>query len=45
MSMKKRSLLTVIGVLFLVLVITGLALAFDKVRFVVISDPHISIPQ
>lgn len=43
--MKKRSLLTVIGVLFLVLAITGLALGFDRVRFAVISDPHISIPQ
>jgi len=45
MAMRKRSLLTVIGVVFLVLVMTGLALAFDKVRFAVISDPHISIPQ
>jgi len=45
MATKERSLLTIIGVLFLVLAITGLASAFDKVRFAVISDPHMSIPQ
>jgi len=45
MVMKKRPFLTVIGVLFLILAITGLASAFDKVRFAVISDPHMSIPQ
>jgi len=45
MAMKKRSPLTIIGIFFLVLSITGLALAFDKVRFAVISDPHMSIPQ
>ena len=44
MKMKK-SLLTVMGVLFLVLVTTGQALAFDKVRFAIISDLHMSIPQ
>lgn len=43
--MKKRSFFTVIGVLFLVLAIAGPVLGFDRVRFAVISDPHISIPQ
>ena len=45
MAMKRRFLLTVIGVLFLVLAITGPALAFDKVRFAVISDPIFPSPS
>ena len=40
--MKKISVLLVF---LLVLLTSSLGLAFEKVRFAVISDPHISIPQ
>jgi Icc protein len=33
------------GVIFLILLTFDVSFAFEKVRFVVISDPHISIPQ
>lgn len=41
-AMKKISVLLVF---LLVLLTSSLGLAFEKVRFAVISDPHISIPQ
>jgi 3',5'-cyclic AMP phosphodiesterase CpdA len=45
MKMKKKGLVSIIGILILVFSIAGLAMAFEKVKFAVISDPHISIPQ
>jgi len=45
MKMKKKGLVSVIGILILVFSIASLAIAFEKVKFAVISDPHISIPQ
>ena len=43
--MKRMRLLTIAGIVPLILSLAGLCLAFDKVKFVAISDPHISIPQ
>jgi Icc protein len=44
--MRKRfGLWYLFWVPLLVLVMCGFGLAFDKVKFAVISDPHISIPQ
>lgn len=42
MTMKRIGVITVF---LLVLMTSSLGLAFDKVKFAVISDPHISIPQ
>lgn len=41
--MKKT--LCLFGILLLVFTTSSLGFAFDKVKFAVISDPHISIPQ
>lgn len=43
--MKKKGLLSIIGILVLVFFTASLAIPFEKVKFAVISDPHISIPQ
>jgi 3',5'-cyclic-AMP phosphodiesterase len=44
--MKTRGILvSLIAVTAFALVLTGQGLAFEKVKFAVISDPHISIPQ
>jgi len=43
--MKRLSLLSMVGIVMVVLITFGVGFAFDKVKFAVISDPHISIPQ
>ena len=43
--MKRLSLLSMVGIVLVVLITFGVGFAFDKVKFAVISDPHISIPQ
>ncbi len=43
--MKSLRILSIGGVILLILSIFSLGFAFDKVKFVAISDPHISIPQ
>jgi len=45
MRMKRKYLMSIISICILVLATAGLAGAFEKVKFAVISDPHISIPQ
>ena len=43
--MKRLKLLNFAVVILLILLTFSLGFAFDKVKFVAISDPHISIPQ
>ena len=43
--MKSLKISSIGGVILLVLSIFSPGFAFDKVKFAVISDPHISIPQ
>ena len=43
--MKSSKLLSIAVVISLILLTVSPGFAFDKVRFAVISDPHISIPQ
>ena len=43
--MKSMRYLTIVGIILLVLSFFSLGFAFDKVKFAVISDPHISIPE
>jgi hypothetical protein len=43
--MKSSKFLGVAVIISLVLLTFSLSFAFDKVKFVAISDPHISIPQ
>ena len=43
--MKRSRLLSTIGISLFVFLFVASAFAFDKVKFVAISDPHISIPQ
>lgn len=43
--MKKRRVLIAIGFVLAILLTFHLSLAFDKVKFAAISDPHISIPE
>jgi len=43
--MKRLKLLNIAVVISLILLTFSLGFAFDKVKFAVISDPHISIPQ
>jgi 3',5'-cyclic-AMP phosphodiesterase len=43
--MNKCKSLAVFGMIMMVLLIGDVGYAFEKVKFVVISDPHISIPQ
>ena len=45
MRTKRKFLMSIVCIGILVFATTGLALAFEKVKFAVISDPHISIPQ
>ena len=43
--MKRFKSFTFFGVILLVLLAFQIGYAFEKVKFVVVSDPHISIPQ
>jgi len=43
--MKSSRLLAITGIILFVLTTFYPGFAFDKVKFAVISDPHISIPQ
>ncbi len=43
--MKKSVLASLVGIFILIVANVEPGLAFDKVKFAVISDPHISIPQ
>ena len=43
--MKRLKFLSIFGIILLILLTFNLGFAFDKVKFVAISDPHISIPQ
>jgi len=43
--MKSLKFLSMVGVILFVLSSFSSGFAFDKIRFAVISDPHISIPQ
>ena len=43
--MKKMRFLNIVWIILLVLSLSSLCFAFDKIKFAVISDPHISIPQ
>src|SRR5512142_1807565 len=45
MEVKKRNLVAAVVIFFMIFAAAGLAPAFDRVKFAVISDPHISIPQ
>ena len=40
-----KKILSILGIFVLILSTFSLCFAFDKVKFVAISDPHISIPQ
>jgi Icc protein len=43
--MRRSSMLSIVGIVLLVLLTFNLSIAFEKIKFAVISDPHISIPQ
>ena len=43
--MRNQRFFTIAGIVLLILSFFSLGFAFDKVKFVAISDPHISIPQ
>lgn len=43
--MKRMRCLNIVWIILLVLSLSSLCFAFDKIKFAVISDPHISIPQ
>jgi Icc protein len=43
--MKSLKMLRIAGMILLILSFTSVGIAFDKIKFAVISDPHISIPQ
>jgi Icc protein len=43
--MKSLKVLRIVGLALLILSICSVSFAFDKVKFVAISDPHISLPQ
>src|SRR5512136_3413577 len=43
--MKRLSLLSMVGIVMVVLITFGVGFAFDKIKFAVISDPHISLPE
>ena len=43
--MKNSKILSIAAIISLILLTFSLSFAFDKVKFVAISDPHISIPQ
>ena len=43
--MKKKAWVSVLSILILVLASAGFGQAFEKIKFAVISDPHISLPE
>ena len=43
--MKKKAWVGILGILILVLASAGFVQAFERIKFAVISDPHISLPE